>query len=79
MSDPKTPEGDLSMDDILASIRKIISDDEARAAGQTTRPGTLSGSESQTPGRSTDHQDVLLLTDLIEGGGSHDFCASPTE
>ena len=74
MSDPKTPEGDLSMDDILASIRKIISDDEARAqagglpaAGQTTRPSALSGSESQVaPGRSTDHQDVLLLTDLIE-------------
>ncbi len=31
MSDPKSAGNDPSMDDILASIRKIISDDEARA------------------------------------------------
>ena len=31
MSDAKGANNDPSMDDILASIRKIISDDEARA------------------------------------------------
>jgi len=31
MSDPRSANNDPSMDDILASIRKIISDDEARA------------------------------------------------
>ena len=31
MSDSKRPDNDPSMDDILASIRKIISADEARA------------------------------------------------
>ena len=31
MSDSRSANNDPSMDDILASIRKIISDDEARA------------------------------------------------
>jgi cell pole-organizing protein PopZ len=60
MSDPKAPGNDPSMDDILASIRKIISDDEARvqaggvpAAAQPTRSGAFD-------------QDVLILTDPID-------------
>src|ERR1700730_17769098 len=60
MSDPKAPGNDPSMDDILASIRKIISDDEARvqaggvpAAAQSTRSGAFD-------------QDVLILTDPID-------------
>jgi uncharacterized protein len=60
MSDPKAPGNDPSMDDILASIRKIISEDDARvqasgvpAAAQTSRSGASD-------------QDVLILTDLID-------------
>ena len=37
MSDPKGPGNDPSMDDILASIRKIISDDEARVQAAECR------------------------------------------
>jgi cell pole-organizing protein PopZ len=56
------------MDDILASIRKIISDDEARAqvnsqqaAQQSGRPAA--GLPTEAP---TGRDDVLMLTDLIE-------------
>lgn len=68
MADPKSA-NDPSMDDILASIRKIISDDEARAqvgnpqAG-SGRPPVTPPVEPKLPGASRD--DVLLLTDLIE-------------
>jgi cell pole-organizing protein PopZ len=64
MSDPRPTSGDPSMDDILASIRKIISEDEARAqlaraqAGGTSQPAA--------------DQDVLLLTELIEEPRSED-------
>ena len=76
MSDPKSSSNDPSMDDILASIRKIISDDEARAqvtsqqaAAQGGRPSPVTPPTAgpvepklQPAGR----DDVLLLTDLIE-------------
>jgi cell pole-organizing protein PopZ len=45
MSDSK-PQHDPSMDDILASIRKIISDDEARAA---SGPGADAAAEALAP------------------------------
>jgi cell pole-organizing protein PopZ len=69
MSDTKGPGNDPSMDDILASIRKIISDDEARAqvsgaaspASQTPQPGPAS-----TPSSPAARDDVLLLTDLVD-------------
>ncbi|HET6221326.1 MAG TPA: DUF2497 domain-containing protein, partial [Dongiaceae bacterium] len=70
MTDPKSA-NDPSMDDILASIRKIISDDEARAqvtsqqaAAQSGRSAVTSPVEPKLHGASRD--DVLLLTDLIE-------------
>ena len=71
MTDPKSA-NDPSMDDILASIRKIISDDEARAQVNSQQAAAQSGGRPQvTPttepklhGASRD--DVLLLTDLIE-------------
>jgi uncharacterized protein len=70
MSDPRSANNDPSMDDILASIRKIISDDEARAqvnsqqaASQSGRPAAAS-SEAQP--RAAGRDDVLMLTDLIE-------------
>ncbi|MGZ3341353.1 MAG: hypothetical protein ACXU9B_16330, partial [Reyranella sp.] len=70
MSDPRSANNDPSMDDILASIRKIISDDEARAqvssqqAHQSGRSSAASPPEAQ-PG-AAGRDDVLMLTDLIE-------------
>jgi cell pole-organizing protein PopZ len=63
MSDAKGANNDPSMDDILASIRKIISDDEARAqvnAGGTTPPAAANAAAGAK------REDVLLLTDLVE-------------
>lgn len=68
---------DPSMDDILASIRKIISDDEARAqvssqhaaAQPSGRPAVTPpriGPEGEPKLRASGQDDVLLLTDLIE-------------
>lgn len=63
MSDAKSANNDPSMDDILASIRKIISDDEARAqVNADAAPTSAAGSSSP----STRGDDVLLLTDLVE-------------
>jgi hypothetical protein len=60
------------MDDILASIRKIISDDEARAqvnsqqaASQAGRPG-VAPLDAEAKSRPAGQDDVLMLTDLIE-------------
>jgi cell pole-organizing protein PopZ len=82
MSDARDGSKDPSMDDILASIRKIISDDEARAQmttqrpsgpqapGQTARLSVVPPSEPLRPdlqSRSAGQDDVLLLTeDLME-------------
>lgn len=55
MSDAKGTNNDPSMDDILASIRKIISDDEARTQAGDAAAGSTPRSD-----------DVLLLTDLVE-------------
>jgi cell pole-organizing protein PopZ len=62
MSDTRGASADPSMEDILASIRKIISDDEARAG----RARTQAAGEAAA---ATTAQDVLLLTDLIEEPG----------
>ncbi|HSI01023.1 MAG TPA: DUF2497 domain-containing protein [Reyranella sp.] len=66
MSDAKGANNDPSMDDILASIRKIISDDEARAqvSGSAAAPSTgpANGEAAPPPRR----DDVLLLTDLVD-------------
>jgi len=71
MTDGKAPAGkDPSMDDILASIRKIISDDEARA-----QVGSLRSSNAEPGERppvippvlpSAPRDDVLLLTEIVE-------------
>ena len=71
MSDPRSANNDPSMDDILASIRKIISDDEARAQVNTQQAAHQSGRTSAAsppevqPG-AAGRDDVLMLTDLIE-------------
>jgi cell pole-organizing protein PopZ len=54
MSNAKGAKDDPSMDDILASIRKIISDDEARSQVGASSPA------------SAKRDDVLLLTDLVD-------------
>jgi len=65
MSDTKGSGTDPSMDDILASIRKIISDDEARAQGNAAvRPE--SGQGASSPPAAAGHDDVLLLTELVD-------------
>ena len=75
MSDSRSANNDPSMDDILASIRKIISDDEARAqvnnqraAIEAGRPAGVSPPEARPEQkmRTPSHDDVLLLTDLVE-------------
>jgi cell pole-organizing protein PopZ len=75
MTDPKSANNDPSMDDILASIRRIISDDEARAqvnSQQGNRPaatppaGLSAGPRPEPHLQTSARDDVLLLTDLIE-------------
>ncbi|MBS0540688.1 MAG: DUF2497 domain-containing protein [Proteobacteria bacterium] len=67
-----TADNDPSMDDILASIRKIISDDEARAqvGGNPMPPPIPANAPDRAPmgarASMTNRDDVLLLTDLIE-------------
>lgn len=63
MSDAKGANNDPSMDDILASIRKIISDDEARAQ---VSGGAATPAAANAPGATPHRDDVLLLTDLVE-------------
>ena len=67
-------DNDPSMDDILASIRKIISDDEARAqvsgSAAPLEPPANAPVDFRSAGPRTvgngSREDVLLLTDLIE-------------
>jgi cell pole-organizing protein PopZ len=71
MSDAKGSSNDPSMDDILASIRKIISDDEARAqvsggASPPAQPQSAPAGPAPTPPPSAKRDDVLLLTDLVD-------------
>jgi len=63
MSDTKGSNNDPSMDDILASIRKIISDDEARAQVSGGAIPPVAANSSTAGGK---RDDVLLLTDLVE-------------
>ena len=88
MSEARGANNDPSMDDILASIRKIISDDEARAqvgrqqaSNPSIRPTVVPGSEprSATAPADAGRDDVLLLTDLIEepGPGATDAKSAP--
>lgn len=75
MSEARGANSDPSMDDILASIRKIISDDEARAqvirqqsTPQAERTNVVAQSfpQQETLPPKAAGDDVLLLTNLIE-------------
>ena len=73
MSEATSSTGDPSIDDILASIRKIISDDEARAQVSAGQGATAHTAADPHPGAApAKRDDVLLLTDLVEEpkGGS---------
>jgi cell pole-organizing protein PopZ len=61
-------DNDPSMDDILASIRKIISDDEARAqvSGNAVPATPPANTPFESRSTAANREDVLLLTDLIE-------------
>jgi cell pole-organizing protein PopZ len=74
MSDAKGANNDPSMDDILASIRKIISDDEARA--QVNAGGAPPAAANAPDGGKRD--DVLLLTDLVDDGPEMPAAPRPT-
>jgi cell pole-organizing protein PopZ len=84
MSDGRSPNPDPSMDDILASIRKIISDDEARAqvgpppvhpAAANNDPALMR--ESETVPAFPKRDDVLLLTNLIDESSQDEPEAPP--
>ncbi|MGQ0580858.1 MAG: DUF2497 domain-containing protein [Reyranella sp.] len=86
MSDAKSANNDPSMDDILASIRKIISDDEARAQvgnqqalSQSARPTVVPPVEPRLPPAigGAGRDDVLMLTDLIEEPKSSTTASRP--
>src|SRR3990167_1858709 len=86
MSDARNANNDPSMDDILASIRRIISDDEARAQvgnqqalSQSARPAVVPPAESRPTAavRDPGSDDVLLLTDLIEEPKSSTAASRP--
>lgn len=67
MSDGRSSNNDPSMDDILASIRKIISDDEARShVGEPPARRESAIVQPAVPKEPGKGDDVLLLTDLIE-------------
>jgi cell pole-organizing protein PopZ len=74
MSETTRSNNDPSMDDILASIRKIISDDEARAqvsgdqggVAAATRPVDAGPADARPAAARGKRDDVLLLTDLVE-------------
>jgi uncharacterized protein len=66
MSEATSSSNDPSMDDILASIRKIISDDEARAQVSGGQGPAARQGDQRPVSTATKRDDVLLLTDLVE-------------
>ncbi|SJZ49760.1 hypothetical protein SAMN02745126_01350 [Enhydrobacter aerosaccus] len=63
MSEGRNANNDPSMDDILASIRKIISDDEARA--QVGEPPSQPAGDLPPAPAGAGQEDVLILTQLV--------------
>src|SRR5262249_42674779 len=69
MSDAKTPTtkeaGDPSMEEILATIRRIITEDE-----QKTGPASSSPGQTDQGGETSEDHGVLVLTEAVEEDGS---------
>jgi cell pole-organizing protein PopZ len=82
MSGAKSGNNDPSMDDILASIRKIISDDEARAqvnsqAGGNTAPASGANSTPQGAEAAPVNTTNRFVEGLGEASGAH--AAAPSQ
>ncbi|MBS0518986.1 MAG: DUF2497 domain-containing protein [Proteobacteria bacterium] len=79
MSDGRSTNNDPSMDDILASIRKIISDDEARAqlGEPPIRREEVRDAQAAAAAAAANPDDVLLLTELVEEPRSSDPQPTP--
>ena len=69
MSDAKSPP-DLSMDEILATIRRIIAEDEEGGAPSTGSVGTGSPAGAAAQDNGGDSDDVMELTEAINEDGS---------
>jgi hypothetical protein len=71
MSDAKTPP-EPSIDEILATIRRIISDDEQGGAAAANSPGGTAGEPSPkaAPTKAVDADDVLELTEALNEDGT---------
>jgi uncharacterized protein len=64
MSDAKGQQHEPSMEEILASIRRIIAED-----GETTAE-PAAGAPEAAPAAAEPHEDILELTDVVEPDGS---------
>ena len=72
MSNEKTPQ-DPSMEDILASIRRIISEDEEAVAGAESESDAVAEPDGEADAASDDgagDDDVLELTQMVRADGS---------
>jgi uncharacterized protein len=67
MSDAKGQQHEPSMEEILASIRRIIAED-----GETTAEpaAAAAGAPEAAPAAAEPHEDILELTDVVEPDGS---------
>lgn len=74
------------MEEILASIRRIISEDDAPAEADATEPASAAPADSGASASGAEEDDVLELTEALDEGGrtpafEHAFeqAPSPTE
>lgn len=69
MSDAKTPP-ELSIDEILATIRRIIADDEQTSGTATVGDPVKATGEKTTAEKAADDDDVLELTEALNEDGT---------
>lgn len=66
MSNAEAQQQEPSMEEILASIRRIISEDGEEADGQEPEAAAAEGSDGAAPEEEPADDDVLELTDIVE-------------
>ncbi len=66
MSNADAQQQEPSMEEILASIRRIISEDGEEADGQEPEAAAAEGSDGAAPEEEPADDDVLELTDIVE-------------
>ncbi len=69
MSNAEAQQQEPSMEEILASIRRIISEDGEEADGQEPEAAAAEGSDGAAPEEEPADDDVLELTDIVEEDG----------